>query len=627
MSRERPPARRCQALWGVAVALGSAAALGASAPARAAGSLIETAPRSIEPAGAAAPADSAQVPRSLRGRLIALLSDYVVAQPPDSLPRRLVPAEEAFRDHQGKLIRKIEIEQLDMFSGMPGSSDRPADGALERWARRLHRRTRRAIIRQHLLMKEGDPLDPYTLADTERLLRSTAFLQDARIAVLPVPGEEARVDLLVVTRDVWSIGFSLPVDRADELRPRVFERNLLGLGQDVEYRLWVATSTLERTQWEARYRIGNILGTFLGTSLVLGDQEEERWQRVSLGRSPIAPQIRLAGGVTFENISRKDRADEYPGRYRERFQRIDAHLGYNLALGRNEAGGPGRVALFPALRCTWTDMRTRPAVDWPLSLRYQDRTLVLGGVQLGRHEYRQTRLVRAYGETEDIAVGYRLGLAAGRELGDAADRSYVAVLAGGFGDVALSWAAGGTVEFGTYRRNSAWEDGVLQTHLGGFSGLGTIGRFRLRHFADLLHTAGIRRLAKDERLLLDRRTGLRGLRDAQLAGRQRAVLNLESVAFTPWSPLGFKIATYAFCDIGAVAPDLADFARSRYYECFGLGVRLRNERLVFDTVDLQIAFMPAPPANSDVQPVRFRNPPSSPVDRWQLGPPGVVEHR
>lgn len=578
-------------------------------------------------AGAQAPADSAQVPRSLRSRLIALLSDYVVAQPPDSLERDLVPAEEPFRAYQGKWIRRIEIEQLDMFSGIPRASDSPSARTLERWARRLHRQTRHVVIRQHLLMKEGDSLDPFSLADTERILRGTAFLQDARIEVLPVAGQEDCVDLLVVTRDVWSIGFSLPVDRVDEVRPRIFERNLLGLGQDIEYRLWIDTSTLERSQWEARHRTGNLFGAFLHGDLILGDKDDERWQRASLGRSPIVPQIHLAGALTLENISRKDLADEYPGRYRERFQRIDAHLGYNLALGRNEAGGPGRVALFPAVRCSWTDYYQSPSVGWPLSVRYQDRTLVLGGVQLGRSEYRKTRLVRAYGETEDIAVGYRLGLAAGQERGDEADRAYVSVVAGGFGSIGLPWAVGGTLGFGTYRRGSIWEDGVLQTHLSGFSGLGAVGRFRLRHFADLWHTAGIDRLDANEVLVLDRKTGLRGLGSTQLGGDQRAALNLESVAFTPWSLLGFKIAAYAFCDIGAVAPDLAGFGRARYYESLGLGVRLRNERLVFDTVDLQLAFLPAPPEGGDVQPVRFRNPPSYASDPWQLGPPSVIEYR
>jgi hypothetical protein len=607
--------------------LACAAALWLSAPAPATGPAPAGPHEPGPPDSAQAPADTVRVRPSLSGRLIKLLSDYVVAQPPDSLGEELVPAEEPFRAHQGARIRRIEIVQLDMFSGMPGTADRPPDTFLERTARRLHRETRRTVIRQYLLMKEGDALDPFTLADTERILRGTAFLQDARIEVVPVIGQEGFVDLLVVTRDVWSIGFSLPIDRVDELRLRFFERNLLGYGHDVEYRTWIDTATLARSQWEVRYRVGNVLGKFLRVELALGDQETERWQRVSLGRSPVAPQIHLAGALLVENIGRKDVENDVPGSYRERFDRVDGWLGYNLALGRNAAGGPGRVALFPAIRATWTDFRETPPDRSLASLAYQDRFLLLGGTQVGRSEYRKTRLVYEFGETEDIAVGYRFGAAAGEEFGSTVDRDYLALQAGGFGDLGLPWWVGGGVDIGAYRRGSVWEDGVVRTRLRGFSGLGRAGPFRWRHFADLQHTAGIRRRDENDLLVLDRKTGVRGLRDSGLADRQRAALNLESVGFTPWALLGFKIAIYGFCDIGAVAPDLAGFSRARYYQSLGLGLRLRNERLVFDTVDLQLAFIPSPPEDSDVQTVRFRNPAAVPADLWQVGPPQLIEYR
>ncbi len=586
----------------------------------------------VEPAPAPearSPADStaAQVPRSLRARLVALLSDYVLAQPPDSLQADLIPAEEAFQAYEGRTIRSIVIEQLDIFSGMPGAAGGRSHASLEQWARHLHRNTRASIIRQHLLVWEGDRLDPFTLADTERILRATGFLQDARIEVLPVPEQPDLVDLLVVTRDLWSIGFSLPLDRVDELRLKLYQRNVLGYGHEFQYRLRIETSAWSRSQWEARYRVGNILGRFLRAELALGDSQEERWQRTSLGRSPIAPQIRLAGAAGIEHVALKDAEDLYPDRYREKSIRLDGWLGYNFPLGRNEAGGPGRTSLFPALRATWTDYSLCPPDVSPDDLEHQDRVLVLGGLQLARNAYRTTRLVYAYGETEDIAVGYRVGVAAGMEFGCRADRPYAAVAAGGFGDLGLPWLVGGGTALGAYRRNGRSEDGVIDTRLHGFSQLRHAGSFRLRQFASLRHTAGIHRLAESDQLVLDHKTGVRGLRDSGLGDRQRAVCNLESVAFTPWAPLGFKIAAYGFCDIGAVAHDLSGFLTARYYESLGLGLRLRNERLVFDTIDLQLAFLPSPPEGSDPQWVRFRDPPSVPTDPWLVGPPGQVEYR
>lgn len=65
------------------------------------------------------------------------------------------------------------------------------------------------------------------------------------------------------------------------------------------------------------------------------------------------------------------------------------------------------------------------------------------------------------------------------------------------------------------------------------------------------------------------------------------VLNTETVFFTPYQPLGFRIALFGFADFGLLGRD-ANIFKNNFYTTFGLGVRLRNERLVFSTIQLRL---------------------------------------
>jgi len=55
-------------------------------------------------------------------------------------------------------------------------------------------------------VKEKSLLSSYKLADNERLIRSLDFIQDARILVNYIPDNPDSVDLIVVVKDLFSIG-------------------------------------------------------------------------------------------------------------------------------------------------------------------------------------------------------------------------------------------------------------------------------------------------------------------------------------------------------------------------------------------------------------------------------------
>lgn len=91
--------------------------------------------------------------------------------------------------------------------------------------------TRPNTIRRELRFNAGEPCDVGRLAESERILRSLPFIRKAIITTTPAPGDS--VDVVVSTRDDWSLGGALNVDtRSDKpfRSARLTETNLFGRG-------------------------------------------------------------------------------------------------------------------------------------------------------------------------------------------------------------------------------------------------------------------------------------------------------------------------------------------------------------------------------------------------------------
>jgi hypothetical protein len=95
----------------------------------------------------------------------------------------------------GKRIGTVHVVNHEVFSGR--------DWYLQ-FFNLFHRTTREWVIRREVLLRPGDVFDPALAEETVRNLRDADF--SSLVVVLPVktavPGQ---VDLLVVTRDVWSL--------------------------------------------------------------------------------------------------------------------------------------------------------------------------------------------------------------------------------------------------------------------------------------------------------------------------------------------------------------------------------------------------------------------------------------
>ena len=122
--------------------------------------------------------------------------------------------------------------------------------------------------------------------------------------------------------------------------------------------------------------------------------------------------------------------------------------------------------------------------------------------------------------------------------------------------------------------------------------------FQNRNFFTFTYLNGINRF-KDEFTRLENNGGIAGLYSPSLRGNEKFVFNLESVLFSPFRLLGFRFAFFASVDLGFIKTENLRFYQSTPYTGLGLGVRIRNEQLVFDTFEIKFSIYPGMPADAD----------------------------
>jgi hypothetical protein len=126
---------------------------------------------------------------------------------------------------------------MSAFSGIPIRSVRivtqspPAFPGLARALDRLHVRTRETTVRRQILFAEGDTIDTVAVGESVRRLRHLRYLRDVELRA--VRCGTGPVDLVLATRDDWSVKPKVQVRSAGKSEIGLTERNLLGSGREL----------------------------------------------------------------------------------------------------------------------------------------------------------------------------------------------------------------------------------------------------------------------------------------------------------------------------------------------------------------------------------------------------------
>ncbi len=250
-------------------------------------------------------------------------------------------------------------------------------------------------------------------------------------------------------------------------------------------------------------------------------------------------------------------------------------------------------------------------------------TFLLSAGLFGESFYRGSHIY-GFANSEDIPYGYKFELTAGYRWGEFSNNTY-------FG---ARFSAGHVLPFGYLSGNvnagsfydMEWEpwQSVATLQLNYFTNLVKIGSGSLRNFIKVNYTTGFNRSQGErERVILN---NIRILSPPHAGGLNRATIGLESVYFSSLYFYNFRFAFYAFSDMGWLGDNYNVF-RNDFSMTLGAGVRIKNDRLIFTSFQLQLGFAVLNPSGGGVNFFRLDNEPRANEQRYTPSAPAVVEYR
>jgi hypothetical protein len=511
-------------------------------------------------------------------------------------PVAAVKSEAAFIPYEGKTIRRIIIRHID-FQKTVYDTTRNIKNTITRIGNKLHSTTKEWVIRDNLFIRENRAVNPFKLADNERHLRDLDFLLDAKFYIIPLRHTEDSVDIVVLTRDVFSLGGTLNPANPSRTRLRLYDANLGGWGQRLQFNGLIEPDRDPNFLYEFLYRKNSIAGSFINASLGYTQlntgssygEEEEKAYYIRFDRPLVSPYTRYAGGMELSRNWSQNFFQINDSLFKEyRYVVNDFWIGYNIGANSNN----DRSRHFIAIRA-FDQHFTR--VPWQLREQqrplYNDQTFVLASATFFRQDFYTARYIYGFGRTEDVPYGHNVSATMGWTRQRGIKRPYFAVegeksLVTRLGEFyTLGLRAGG------YAYDNRVEDATVLVSGSLTSRLIPRGQFLFRQSFQLDYTRVFRQRTSVP-LDINNEFGLQYFRADSLWGTKRFHILSETLAFTPWELIGFRFAPFAFGEMAMISGNDRSIFSDKPYFGFGGGIRTRNENLIFGTVELRVIYYP-----------------------------------
>jgi hypothetical protein len=548
------------------------------------------------------------------------LYDLVIVHTPVNSPKTVTGESDAmYTEYEGRRIRNITIKRLDVFGSNVRDPESHSEKDIDKLLNKTHINTLESIIRKNLLFKSGDIISPLILSDNERILRELSYIDDARIYIVPVSDEES--DILVITKDVYSLGASYDYRGLKKGALAVFDKNIFGMGHELGFEIPFNTRISSSPGFGVNYSINNIRKSFINLeTFYLNDLIKESYG-FRISRDLLSSTTKYAGGISVIHMQTTEDLGSLPVPALLRYNFHDYWLSRSFLIDRNKVS---RVIL--GARYTHNNILNRPEINSESYHQLQDYRLYLASAAFSVQKYYKASLIYGYGRTEDIPYGGLYKLTIGREFNEFKQRSYFASEVSVGKSIPSAGYFYGSLGLSSYFNGSKTEQGMMAISLHHFTNLFPIARSMVRTFVDFDYTKGFNRYT-DEFLYFPRDNGFSGFRNDSITGIDRFNISIESVVFSPANFYGFRFAYYGFADFSFLAGAQKNPESYSGLASIGIGVRIRNNNLLFNTLQIRLVYYPDPPSYSKVSNIIVSGEQLLKPANFDPGPPSVIFYR
>ena len=563
--------------------------------------------------------DSLKVKAS-KNALTRKLYDFLIVTPHNIDRKRITaPSDAGYKAHSGMRIRSIKVQKVNVFGGNINNPSLSDPKKIEDVLNRTHFNTTEKIIRNNLLFAVNDTISPLTLSDNERILRQLPFINEARIIVIPVSAYEA--DIMVLTKDVYSLGGDFSFQGFKKGSISVFDKNIFGIGHEIGFEIPYDAEKINSPGFGVNYVIDNIGKSFLTLKINYMNGLGERTYGFNLSRKLVSSETKYAGGISVIQMYTSEDLDTMilPEPLKYNFQ--DYWLSRSFLLNRESVS-----RFIIGARYTNNNIFDRPLIFPDSYYNLQKYRLFLASAAFSIQKFYKTNLIYGYGRTEDIPYGGLFKVTVGKELNEFKKRTYIGTEVS-FGkssrDLGYFYGSAGV---GTYFNESETEQGLLALKLKYFSNLMHAGTHMIRAFIDIDYSRGFDRYT-DELLFFKNENGFSGFRNDSINGTQRLSVSLETVLFSPVNIYGFRFAFFGFTDFSFLSGSKQMIIDRNSLSGLGLGIRIRNDNMVFNTIQFRFTFFPDPPPFSNINPISVSGEQLLKPTNFESGPPSIIQYR
>jgi hypothetical protein len=510
-----------------------------------------------------------------------------------------------FLNYDGKRIRFISIAPTGFYTIVHDTVDGKKGNFLESVGDFFHKNTLPRIVRKNLFFKEGDKILPRELSDNEQFLREQPFFRDARILVLQDSVNATYVDVVILTRDVFSLGASADVSNLTKVESVITEENLGGSGNKFEISSLYDKERIDNFGFGASYTKRNLKGTFINwttgfntyNTAFNSGRQEENIVYTAFNKPLLSRYNAWTGAAYFGYSQNKNQYDidsvfNFSFKYKNLI--TDVWGGFNIGYkNKKDRDSDKRLRHFVAMRGFYNQFYKVPDA-FKNSVNYSNLNGFLASYSLYKQNFYRTNFIYGFGRNEDIPKGLNATVLAGFTNKQGVRRPYY-----GAEFDATDYSKKGiytnyTFRLGTFINQTTLEDIDLLIGVNRFTKLNKLhANWRNRNFFTFNFAKQFNfNYLLNKNLYLQSIYGQPNYRGTSIETDTRTTLKVESVFFNLKKFLGFRFAPFAFTDLSLLKPLNEAFNKSIGYSAIGGGIRARNENLVFGTIELKGYYFP-----------------------------------
>ena len=464
---------------------------------------------------------------------------------------------------------------------------------IKRFGNRFVISTKDKVIRQHLLFEKNDTVRPLVLKESERLLRQSLVIRDARI-ISKKTGKKGHYIIEVLVQDRFPInaGFS----KRDDLTIYTLKYlNVLGYGSNLNTDFALENNAYRFNTFNFEDR--NVGNSYIHLRANYSTARSNYINELALNRRYASGLFKYGyGGGISQVDSEKFRYDEdsITASYESIMNRADVWFG--RAINLNDKKGrefSNNLVINGRYYIKDEKIGNVNLIDSNVNVLNQSGNTFLMNFGFVKRKYFVDHYIYRFIYSEDLPVGFFLNGLVGRSFHQLSEDINYAGFNAGFAFKHRFGYMNGRVDYvRTMSNASSFNSSSTTYKLLYLSPLLIDNKFKNRFFV----STKFRRVGSDgffNRLFLDNEDGFLNVNSQVLSGITKSSITFTNILYTPYKVLGFNVGVFVYAAFANLSALRSQLIEKPWYQAYGFGLLVRNENLVINELRFSFTFYPS----------------------------------